>query len=86
MAIYEYKTYRYYPKYISTLILSDYIINQTKNENEIHNFSIDDLYFIYRLSEGGHYITECSVTKNGEFYDYFCINPTEPKLKPNEII
>nr|QMP83077.1 MAG: hypothetical protein [Caudoviricetes sp.] len=86
MTIYEHKTYRYYPKYISTLILSDYIAKQTKETNKIHNFNIDDLYFKYRLSDGGHYIIECLVNKEKEFYDYFCIYHADPELKPDEII
>lgn len=75
------KTYKYYPKYISTFILSDYVEkNSINKEDGIHNFLIDDLYFEFHLLN--EQITECLITKNNEFYDYFCRNYIkEPKLK-----
>lgn len=83
------KTYIYYPKYISTLILCDYIAKHTSINSEIkdiHNFTIDDLFFTCRLSEGYNNVLEAVVEKNGELYDYFCVNYVDPEIKPNEII
>ena len=80
------KTYRYYPKYISTLILTDYIAKHTKQkEKSEYTYIIDDLVFTYLLSEGGYSLSECVVRKNEELYDYFCVRYKSPEIKPDEI-
>ena len=87
MAKHDIRTYKHYPKYISTLILSEYIAKRTniKEENK-YNYIIDDLVFTYCLAEGGHRLTECIVRKNNELYDYFCVSYKTPELTPDEII
>ncbi len=87
MEKYDTRTYKYYPKYISTLILTDYIAKQTelKEENK-YNYTIDNLEFTYCLSDSGHSLTECVIRKNDELYDYFCVTNKTPELKPDEII
>lgn len=86
MATDIFKTYKYYPKYISTFILSEYVEkNAIKKEDGIHNFEIDDLVFEFDILD--KQITECLILKNNQFYDYFCRKYIkEPKLKPDEIV
>lgn len=79
MSIIEHKTYKHYPKYISTLILSDYISKQYNEDNGIYDFQIDDLLFKFQLID--NQIAECLVTKNTNYYDYFCRDYLEQTFK-----
>ena len=80
MSFIEHKTYKYYPKYISTLILCDYITKHFNNkEDGSYYFNIDGLLFHFYLVD--EQIAECFVTKNSEYYDYFCRDYFQSKLK-----
>ena len=79
------RTYKHYPKYISTLILTDYIAKYyDKSDTGPFEFLIDDLVFNFYLSD--KCVTECYITKDNKYYDYFCRGYATPRLKTNENI
>ena len=85
MGFIDHKTYKHYPKYISTFILSDYITKfYTKKDDGVYKYLIDDLVFNFHLID--NQIAECYITKHNKYYDYFCRNYATPELKPDEII
>lgn len=78
------KSFKVYPRLISTLILCDYITEKcNKKDDGIHTYQIDDLQFKFVLED--HSIHECQIYQNEIPYDYFLKIYAEPRLTNDKI-
>lgn len=73
------KSFKIYPKYITTIIVSDFLQKENTKENTIYTKQVDDL--IYKCNIQDSIIVECLITKNNIEYDYFIKPNITPDLK-----